>query len=376
MLVFPAYACAEELTEESVAAGVDEMISALDMRELEELFTQYGFGNDGNLKDAVKEVSLEGLKNLTPDDALGYMRDTAAAALKANIGTAVQLVIMLAITGVLSHLGTSFGKEGTSQAAGKAGYIIVCGLAVSMLAGTVLEARTAMEKLFSLTEVLTPVLVTLLTGVSGSGTAAAMSPVMAALTGSVAALVKNVIFPVILVAAVLGAVSNISSTVRLSRASALLMSFVKWALGLVMVVFLGVAAMKGLTASAIDGLSYKTAKYTVGKAIPYVGGLFSESLDTIMACALLVKNAVGVIGLIMMAALMAAPILKVLVSMFLFKAAAAAAQPFSDANSVAMLSQMGETVKLTAIVLLTCTAMVFITVSLFIGSADMGMAMR
>ena len=150
----------------------------------------------------------------------------------------------------------------------------------------------------------------------------------------------------------------------------------KWFLGIILVVFIGITTIKGLTGAAIDGLSFKTAKFTVDKMVPVIGGMFSETLDTLMACSLIVKNAVGVVGLILLVCALAAPLATLIVNLFLLKFAAAVAEPFSDERCVAMLSSMGNTVMLLFVTLLTCVAMAFIVITLLMGTADISMMMR
>ena len=83
-----------------------------------------------------------------------------------------------------------------------------------------------------------------------------------------------------------------------------------------MIVFLGVMAIKGLSGAAIDGITFKTAKYTIDKMVPVIGGMFSDSLDTLMACGLMVKNGVGIVGGGDHGCAMAAPIAAVVGNMF------------------------------------------------------------
>ena len=85
---------------------------------------------------------------------------------------------------------------------------------------------------------------------------------MAGLTGGIFTVVKTVVFPLILVSTVISLASQLSSTIKLTRLSALIDSVVKWFLGIVMTLFIGVTAIKGIAGAAIDGVSFKTAKFT------------------------------------------------------------------------------------------------------------------
>ena len=110
--------------------------------------------------------------------------------------------------------------------------------------------------------------------------------------------------------------------------------------------------------------------------VPVIGGMFSETLDTIMACSLIVKNAVGIVGLISLVCLIGAPIATLVANQFLLKFSAAAAEPFAEKRSVSLLSAMGKTVQLLTVTLLACTAMAFIFLAVLMGAADMSMMVR
>ena len=141
-------------------------------------------------------------------------------------------------------------------------------------------------------------------------------------------------------------------------------------------VFLGVSVMKGIAGASIDGIYFKTAKYTIDRTIPVIGGMFSDTLETIMACGLLVKNSVGFMGLFLLAGAMIAPLMDLFSCMMLFRAGAAVAQPFGEESAVGMLERMGKTAELAFLVVLTCMAMAFISIALLMGAADMSFMMR
>ena len=83
--------------------------------------------------------------------------------------------------------------------------------------------------------------------------------------------------------AVVSTAGSFSQTLKLGKLSALIGSVVKWALGLIFLVFLGVISLKGMAGAAIDGLSFRTVRYTVGKLVPVIGGPFSDTLSTLSA---------------------------------------------------------------------------------------------
>ncbi len=320
-------------------------------------------------------ISQNGLSDLSAEQALNTIFGALFTELAGNWRFAAEILAMLLLMSLLRNMNSSFGSE-VSRAAFYAGYITVAGVAVAVLSDCVRICSDAVQLLCNAVEGVAPVLMLLLTGMGGSKTSGVLSPVLAGLTGSIFTVITTVVFPLILVYAVLSIASNFSTAIRLGKLAELVESVVKWLLGILFIVFLGVTALKGIAGASIDGISFKTAKYTVDKMVPVIGGMFSETLDTIMACSLIVKNAVGIVGLVSLVCLIGAPIATLAANQFLLKFSAAAAEPFAEKRSVNLLSAMGKTVQLLTVTLLACTAMAFIFLAVLMGAADMSMMVR
>ena len=144
-------------------------------------------------------------------------------------------------------------------------------------------------------------------------------------------------------------------------------------LGVLFVVFLGVTALKGIAGASIDGVYFKTAKFTIDKMVPIVGGMFSDTLETLVACSLIVKNAVGILGEVAIAARMSLPLLRLIAQSLLLRFAGAAAGLFGGKEAAGLLSGLSESVTLLFAALLSMSLMAFLFVAVVMGAADRGM---
>lgn len=363
-----------ENAQQALQEGMDEILSQLDLEALEEIYQPEAFGGQ-TLEEAIHRIAQQGLTDLSAEQALNAVFQALLNEFAGNWRFAAEILGMLLLMSLLRNMNSSFGGE-ISNAAFYAGYITVAGIAVVILSDCVHICSNAIATLGSVIEGVAPVLMILLTGMGASGSSAVLSPVLAGLTGSIFSIITAVVFPIILIYAVVSIASNFSSAINLGKLAELLESIVKWMLGISFVIFLGVTTLKGIAGASIDGVSFKTAKYTVDKMVPVIGGMFSETLDTIMACSLIVKNAVGIVGLISLACLIGAPLATLVANQFLLKFSAAAAEPFAQKRCVDLLGAMGKTVQLLTVTLLACTAMAFIFLSVLMGAADMSIMVR
>lgn len=70
-------------------------------------------------------------------------------------------------------------------------------------------------------------------------------------------------------------------------------SSVVWALGIVLTIFVGILSLEGTLTSSVDGITIKTTKAVVTSTIPVVGKLLGETVDAVLGCSNILKNAIG-----------------------------------------------------------------------------------
>jgi stage III sporulation protein AE len=203
-----------------------------------------------------------------------------------------------------------------------------------------------------------------------------LQPAITAFTGGVTQIITYYIFPALIVDMVFVLVGNLSSNMNLKGFSSLIDSVIKWSLGIIFIVFLGIVAIQGAGAGLFDGISIRTAKYTISESVPIVGGMFSESIDTVVACSALVKNAVGITGLLIIVAIILTPAINLIINIFLFKILSAISSPFSDKRSIEMIDGTSNVIVLLLVTVLTIGVMAFILVGILMGVGNINMMMR
>lgn len=82
------------------------------------------------------------------------------------------------------------------------------------------------------------------------------------------------------------------------RMSDLFKKFYIFILGLLTTVFSGLSAIKTILGGSADTVAVKGVKFLVGRSLPIVGGIVSESYQSVIASLGLIKNTVGVFGIL------------------------------------------------------------------------------
>ena len=141
-------------------------------------------------------------------------------------------------------------------------------------------------------------------------------------------------------------------------------------------VFVSVLSLEGTLSSSVDGITAKTAKAAVSSLIPVVGKALGDSIDTVLGSAVVLKNAVGFVGIIIILSICILPIIKLTLLSVTYTIATALSEPIADSKIVKLLEQFGDTFKMLLGILFLIMAMFIIGVAIIVKMSNSGMMYR
>ncbi len=94
---------------------------------------------------------------------------------------------------------------------------------------------------------------------------------------------------------------------------------VTWSMKTILYIFTGYLSITGVITGTADAAAVKAAKLTISGAVPVVGGILSDASEAVIVGAGVMKNAVGIYGLLAVAALFITPFLQIGVQYLLLK---------------------------------------------------------
>ena len=109
---------------------------------------------------------------------------------------------------------------------------------------------------------------------------------------------------------------------RLGAIAEALKKIVTWLLTSSLLLFTVYLSTVRVIAGAADGASVKVAKAAISGAVPVVGGIIAEAAETVLAGAGMLKNTIGVFGMLAILAACAYPFLQLGVQYLLYKLSA------------------------------------------------------
>ena len=370
---------AEEI-EKELRDNIADALSTADLHELEQYYQEHSqtlspVTGGRDLKSFITMLA-QGGAGLSSDAFFGMVVDALLAGLRQTIPAVVQIIIVALVFSLISHFKPSFGETSVSKAAQTAQYVIVGTMALGMFASAFAIGSGAIEAMTSFTGEFFPLMLALLTALGGITSAAILKPATVALTTGISVLYKGFVLPLIILLTVFTLISHFSTTIKLSGFCNLFKSIIKWGIGIGLTIFIGVVVIHGLLGSSFDGVSIKTAKFTIDKFVPIVGSLFAQSVDVVIACTLLIKNAVGIAGIIIIAAIVISPAFSILAHFFLFKLTGALLEPIAGNGICKFVQDAADVLIMLFVAVVAVAIMFFVTTAVIIGAGNANIMLR
>ena len=145
---------------------------------------------------------------------------------------------------------------------------------------------------------------------------------------------------------------------------------------MVLTLFVSLVSVEGSLSSSVDGITAKTAKAAVSSFIPVVGKILGDAVDTVIGCTSILKNAVGIVGVIVILGICITPIIKLVLLMTTYYIGSAICEPIADAKVVKLLSEIGDTFRVLLAILCSLAVMLIIGTTLVMKISNSGLMYR
>lgn len=376
---YPDIACAEDESEKELEKQlgdeIDKQLSNLDFQEIEnvvakltetskELFDSNSFvdklrcvmsgeyiEDSQSFFSAVLSIFWEGLKDYMPIIA--------------------SIISISILGGMVSNL-----KPMTNgKSIGNIIHFITYGIVIIFLGTSLVQiikiTTTTLTTIKNMYDGIFPILLTLLTAVGGTVSVGIYQPAIALISNLVVSLITCILLPMFIFSMVFSIVGNLSNNIKLDKFVSFLQSAFKWTIGLCFTIFLGFVSIQGVMAGAVDGLSIRTAKYAIKSYVPIVGGYVSDGLSIIMASSVLIKNAIGGVGLFLLLSTIISPVLNLVIFMFSLKFMSAIIEPIGDKKSANFISDLSKSLSLLVALLVAVAFMYLVLTGLIMCSANL-----
>lgn len=357
----------QEIAEELQTEAEDFLnIKAFHLQEVEESLADLEEESSFRFTDALRSLikgeiplNLSSLKTLVSDALLLEWKNQKE--------TALQVFLLVIVAALILNFTDIMEKNGTALISFFMMYLMLAAVLMKGFTGMSRMTDATLGKINGFMKALVPsyFAAAVFAGSSVGGLAFYESAIL--LIAAVQWVQKYILLPGVQLYVLFLLLDHLSKDDRLSHLAELVRTVIEWTMKSMTAAAIGFQVIQGLILPAVDGLKNTAVSRTVS-AIPGIGNLFGGVTDTVLGSAVLLKNAVGVCGMIAVLMLCLAPVCRLAFCTLIYKAMAAFVQPIGDKRLNECVAAVAEGAGLLLKIMVSGSLLFFLTIAIVTAS--------
>lgn len=371
----------ENKSEEEVRAeltdAVNGAIDGLDLDDLQKFIDSLSNQSKQAINMQDVKDTLRALVNGQTEDFFGkllsLLSGTVGRYFAGFLPSFITIIVICLLKNMLGNLTSGLAGGSTTEVVHIVCYCAVIIVLMTGISSVIATVTETVALLVGFARAIFPVLLTLLSMLGGATTVATYTPLMAVLSGFIMKLITAVIVPAFIATIVFSVVGNISKNVKLEKLTKVIKSASTWLIGIVFGLFATFLTVQGITGGVVDKFGFNVAKFALSSYVPVLGGYLSDGFDLLSTSLVLVKNAVGYTGAVILVCVVLFPLVKVVIFTLTLRLTSAIAEPIGDKRISGLLHTVADSMNLLVTALAGVSFLFYILLMLFIGSCNMGL---
>jgi stage III sporulation protein AE len=361
---------AAEGQDSQPAFSAEDALNNLDMQSLEE----YRSTIDGELKTyladkPVKEWFLDFVKGNWQFDfkQLGqnllrfFFKEIAA-----NSGLLSKLIILSVLAALLINLQTAF-SSGVARVSYLACFLALSAIALGSFQVVLATGQKTIENMVTFMMAMLPQMMVLVAGTGNINSSVMLFPILMTAATAFANAIKVVVFPLIIMSAILSLVNHMSETLKVERMAKFCGQIAQISLGLFLTMFVGLVTLRALYASVLDKVALRTTRFITDNAVPVVGKMLGDTVEVAAGYVVMLKQALGIFGVLVVLGIIIYPLLKIAAIALIYKLVGAVVEPMGDSRTAAILETMSAHIFMMLAATASVGLMFFIMIAIIAG---------
>ena len=286
-------------------------------------------------------VELE--EGLDLEQGLQAILDTGSGQISGVVRKALRSGVLLLVVVLLCSLAEGMYAIGgnTVDVVSIVGAMAIAAVAITDANSLIGMGREALEQMETFSKLLLPA-VTAAVAASGSpGQAAARQLATMLFSDVLITLITSLLLPLLYLYMAACIAYTAIGNEGLKRMAVTIKWVVTSVLSAVLILFVGYLTVSGAIAGTADAAAVKAAKFTMSSMVPVVGGILSDAAETVLASAGILKNAVGVFGMLVILGMCVVPFLQLGIHYLAYKFTAALSATVSGGRVSGLIDQIG-----------------------------------
>ncbi len=362
-----------EAAEDEDISLLPQVIEKIDLGTMED-FKQQIDGEVSNYINhkSVKEWLLDfisGNWQLDTGEIMQNMGKYFWGEVSANFNLLGKLLVLSVLSALLINLPGAF-SSGVSRIAQMACFMALTAIALGSFRLVLGIGQQTIDQMTSFMLGMLPQMLVLVAGLGNINASMMLFPVLMTTATAFATAMKTIVFPLIILSAILNLANQISGTIKVERLAKFFGQMAQLSLGFILTVFVGILTLRSLYASVMDKVALRTTRFVTDNAIPLVGKMFSDTIEVTAGYVVMLKQALGIFGVIIILGIILFPLIKIAVIALIYKVAAAIAEPLGDGRTAAILETMSTHLFMMLAAVTAVGLMFFIMIAIVVGTTN------
>ena len=197
---------------------------------------------------------------------------------------------------------------------------------------------------------------------SGSASGVGFLSLILLVINIVNVVILKIFLPACVVYIIVSILGSIHKEEKLAYIASLIKSFINWGIKSLYAVVIGLNVIKGMILPVVDSLK-ETSFIKTMEAIPGVGDAISGTASVLIGTATLIKNCIGIAGVVMLIAYVMVPVVKLGTISVMIRLTNAAISPVVDKRIISVNQSAAEGIKLLLNIVFTTAILFLITIA-------------
>ncbi len=307
----------------------DDIYNILRVNDTEKQLRQANINMD--LPQLLKDIA-DGNGDDVGEKLVAIGKDALVGDLLLNKELMLQIVIIVLLGSIFVNLASSFGTGFISENGFYITYLIITSIMLASFVSTMDMAYQAIERILVVVKIIVPLYALSMNFVGQTVASAGMYELVMVGIWIVQVIILRFILPMIKFYVIISLINNLNQEDSFSKMGTLVMNIVNWVLKTTVYFILGLNVIKGLIEPQIDAIGRSTVN-TLSTIVPG-GGIVSALTGTFLGAGAVVKNSIGVAGIIILLGIVMVPIIKILLIMLTVRITSVMIQPIGEKRYV------------------------------------------
>ena len=350
----------EELLREQKKSQ-ESLLEGLELGEMQEAVNELLGEETFSVREALERI-LSGEELFSMDFLLETGKNFIYDHLLADREVLFQVVLLVILAALFANFTNVFSGSQAGEASFYLVYMLLLALLIHSFGSLSADLSGSLEDLTAFMQALMPSYFLAVTAASGAATAMVFYEMVLGVIFLIQTLLLKAVIPGIQAYVIIQLINYLHKEDFLSKLADLLRTVLEWTLKTITAVVIGMELIQNMISPALDSLK-RDALGKTAAAIPGIGNVIDGATEVALGTAVLIRNCLGVTGIVVLVLLGLPPIIKLAATVLAYQLLAALLQPVSDKRMTGCLWAMGEGCRLLLKVLITVELLLLITIA-------------